>query len=184
MELFCNILSVIMQFLFVWLIGGCIAVLVDYAETIQEGMAKIGIAVFHVMKKIGVVILHRLKLNGMETSMVQIPDYRLAPLITKLEPYFTVLVLLSANEDSNMQTIVCRQNGCSIDIDIIEIIYRKFIRDVLNLNSEVPLYVYVDIDEEYLYLYAATSEDGRKKIEQERNNRRSRELSVEEDILL
>lgn len=172
-SLLCSILAIIVPLLLVWLLGGCIAVWLHYADTMQEGMAKIGR-----------ILLHFIKSDNMESSGMTIPDYQCEPLTVELRPYFSVLVLLSATMDSDIQTIVYRQNGCNIGIDIVEIIYRKFLQKALNLNINAPLYVYVDIDDEYLYLYVAISEDGRKKIEQARNNRRSREMPINEDILL
>lgn len=136
------------------------------------------------MAKIGLAIYRFFSSNNGETNgMARIPDYQLKPLTDELKSHFSVLVLMSAVTNSDMQNIVYRQNACSIGFDIIEVIYRKFLQDALNLDINTPLHIYVDMDNEYLYLYASISENGRKQIEQARNNRRSRQQPVPEDIL-
>lgn len=172
MALFFDILFLILLVLLIWFFLGCIAVWLHYADNVQDGMSKIGKAIYDFFHSD----------DGSSGAMAQIPDYQFEPLTTELKQYFSALVLMSAMANSDMQTIVYRQNDCSIGIDVIEIIYRKFLQKALNLNINAPLYVYVDMDNEYLYLYASVSEKGRQQIEQARNNRRSREIFVDKDI--
>lgn len=173
MDLLMNILSVLLPFLAVWLIAGGISVWLGYAPTLKKGMAKIGSAVFEFFRSE----------NTVSGGLVQIPDYHLDPLTMELKPHFDVLILLSASANFDMQMIIYRQSGCKIGTGVIEIIYRKFLQNALNLNANAPIYVYVDLDSEYLYLYAAISENGRQQIEQARNNRRSREVQIDDDLI-
>lgn len=172
-----DIIMLIMPFLMIWLFSGCIAVWLHYAETVREGMAKIGMAVFKFFKSEDTIP---------PNNMVQIPDYLFEPLTSELKPHFSVLILLSVNERDDVLNIVYRQNGCNIGIDIVEIIYRKFLENIWNLNmNESPyVHVYATTDEQYLYLYAGISAHAQKLIQQERNNRISRQQStVNKDII-
>lgn len=164
-------MEIIFEILGILLVLGLILKELGFSGSVKEGMSK---------------VVGKISALGDNSSLpavtYPVDDSHLVSLTRQLSPHFNVLILEGAEENADLLSVVYRRQGCTVTRDIVELIWRNFLKDYFNLPANCPLSVYAAMDEDRLYLQCAYSDTGRQKIQEQRNNRRSREISAMEEI--
>lgn len=161
--------ALVLPVMAIWFLLGTVLKLIGYAPTITGGMKLIG-------EKAAVWWG-----AGQPSPAVWEPidESQLNELTEELKQFFSVLILELAQQSVDLLYIRYYQTGCTIDSGAIDAIFRKYLRKVFNLPAGYPLYTWVYLTNTKLHLFCAFTENGRKWIEGQRNNERSRELQEE-----
>lgn len=167
-------IEIFLSALGVLLISGILVKELGGADSVQEGMTKVCKKISDICKEGNL---------SPENVVRSIDDQTLSGLTRKLEPFFEILILENACENCDILSVVYRQRGCNATLDMIELIFKNFLKNYFNLPANAPVHVIAAIDEERLYLNCAYSEKGRQVIQQQRNNRRSREIGSVDDLI-
>lgn len=124
-----------------------------------------------------------LTLEENNSNIVVVDEWALKSLTESLQPFFSYLIYEGACYDNNLIKVVYRRGEMKVDADVVEIVFRNFLRETFNLAASTPLTVWVYLDDARLYLFAAFSDAGRAWIQQQRNNQRSRRIMEDRDLI-
>lgn len=165
-KLFLTLIGILMPFVAVWFLLGAGAKLIGYAPTITGGMKLIGdkAAAWWGVGEPALAVWY------------PVDECQLNELTEELKQFFAILILEFAQQSIDLLYIRYYQTGCTIDSVAIDAIFRKYLRKTFNLPAGYPLYTWVYLTSTKLHLLCAFTENGRKWIEQQRNNERSREI--------
>ncbi len=176
----------------VWIVLGVIANILDWAENVKEGMRLVA-EKFYAFLNGAVAAITGFKnwINEKENSSISasipVDEDSLEPLKDELmKPgFFSYLLLDSSfyNSDFLKVSYKYRTGNAEVDYTMVEAIFKNFLRQFHNYPAKQPIFVYAHMDKKNLVLFRALSEKGRKEMEIQRNNRKSREIPPEDDLV-
>lgn len=169
LDLFFTVAGILLPFASVWFLLGAGAKLIGYAPTITGGMKFVG---QKISEWWGVG-------QPSPAAWYPVDESQLAELTAALKPFFDILILEYAYQSIDLLRICYYQRGCKTDARVVDAIFRKFLRDFFNLSAGYPIYTWVNLSEEQLFLFASFMREGQKWIEQQHNNKHSREIQKE-----
>lgn len=173
-DIFLTIVSITAPFLAAWAGLGWLAYSLGYAENWQNGMVL-------VQKKVSEFFADT---SPASTSFIlPVEQYHLAGLTKRLQAHFECLVLESAWENADWLCVVYRQTGCAVPEDVVELIFKNFLKDFFNLPADSTLHVSVDMDNERLSLSCAYSKLGWQELEKRKLNHLSRKFPSSGDLI-
>lgn len=171
-----EVVSILAPLMGIWAALGLGARALGLAPSVKEGMRKVAELV---AKECGIV-----KGNCQQVNTVYpIDDCQLKGLTDALMPFFGYLVLESASTNSDILQIIFRCSTPTVDMDVIELVFRNFLRDKFNLHADSPIFTGVFLNDGRLVLICALSENGKYWLQEQKNNQRSRQIQNDDDLI-
>lgn len=109
-------------------------------------------------------------------------DTQVLDLTNQLKPYFKYVVYQSGVYEVESIKVCYLAEDATIPIAVIEKIFENYIRRVFNLSAIDPLFLFAYMENGFLALMCGCSEKSKNFIQEQRNNRRSRELLRSQDL--
>lgn len=124
------------------------------------------------------------ELTKEENSNIAVVDeWLLKRLTDALQKFFSFLVYEGAYYNKDLFKVVYRRGEFNGEADVLEIVFRNFLRETYNLSADAPLFVWVYLDEERLYLFQAYTEQAKIWLQDQRNSVRSRMIQSDRELL-
>lgn len=175
MDIFFGLLGLLAPVVGIWILAGVIARVVGYSDSIRHGMKKVGVAIFSIFVNDNTQIQN--------SEYFEIDEGQIKSLTEQLDKFFDYLVYQSAWQNKDLIQIIYLCGNCKVDIDVIECVFKNFLREVYNLPASAPVFVWAHLQNKYLYLICAVSEAGRQWIREQKNNARSRQITPHDDLI-
>lgn len=168
-----ELISVLLPILGVWGVLGVGAKALGISKTVGEGMKVVGRGV---AEELGVT-------STQHNNVCAVDEDQLKALTEQLKSFFEFLVYESACFNADLLKIVYLRGQLNVGVNVVEAVFRNFIRKMNNLPANTPLFTWVYMDDARLYLFVALSDIGIGWIQQQRNNERSRQILGDRDLV-
>ncbi|MCH5259540.1 MAG: hypothetical protein J1F18_07300 [Lachnospiraceae bacterium] len=116
-------------------------------------------------------------------TIYALSDTQVSDLTDKLKPHFDYIVFDAGIYESNHTKVCYQVGGCKIPISVIEKIFENFLRQTFNLNAVTPLFIFGYFENGHLNLMCGWTQEMKEYIQNQRNNRRSREIESARELV-
>lgn len=169
-----ELITILLPIVGVWGALGVGAKALGITKTVGEGMKAVGKGV---VEELGIATTQQ------NNVLCEVDEEQLKALTEQIKQFFEYLVYESACFNADLLKIVYLRGQLNVGIDVVEAVFRNFIRQINNLPANAPLFTWLYMDDSRLYLFAAFSDTGRTWIQQQRNNQRSRQILGDRDLV-
>lgn len=117
-----------------------------------------------------------------DSNVVVVDEWQLKRLTDALQKFFSYVVYEGACYNADLLKIVYRRGAFNADVDVVEIVFRNFLRETYNLQANAPLFVWVYMDEDRIFLFQAFTERAKIWLQNQRNSVRSRRIQNDSEL--
>lgn len=175
MDVFMEVVAVLMPIVGIWAGLGVVGKLLGLSPSVKEAMKSIGKAI---AKECGVA-----EVQQQQAATYEISAWEVKSLTDDLKQFFGYLILESAISTVDLIKVVYRCSKPEVDLDVIELIFRNFLKEKFNLPADFPLSTGVFLQGEQLTLVCGNSDNGKQWVQEQVNNQRSRQIPKNNDLL-
>ncbi|MDE6664295.1 MAG: hypothetical protein K2K46_13280 [Lachnospiraceae bacterium] len=114
---------------------------------------------------------------------IEHPFTRFTDLTAEFKPFFSRLNFDKAYSNQEQLQVSYTFSDCQADILIIEAVFEAFIREACNVNQADKVFVFAQKQGMHLILTYAISDKCKRWVIQQEANRKSRQISQDEDLV-